>query len=270
MRTSEGKRLFAIIGLMCICIVIALLFLLFAFDYEEIASNDRSSSSSNLPVTFVFKPIETTNAEEAVQKRQISDELIFQSDRVKRSNRQKRFKRQLVMSPAYYDDRFAATNLRQKRLSEHLHEVKMKFEQCRNSNNADPNECERFFREMVEVHEALNHEIQRLQQSDRNFESQPHGPNGVSVENVGKLSEIPATLGRPMQEFNREGQVLQSAHEFSPFPKFHEELNNHRLSSAWNVPDDSIETSARDNEKVAPLKNLGNLNRCNPRLTFLS
>lgn len=222
MRGVEGKRVFAIIGLTCICLVVALLFMLYAFDREEIISSDQSST--NFGETFIFKEIETTKIEQNVRKRHVLDGSIDKSKSVK-FDRFKRFKRQLALNPVYYDEQSTLENPRQKRLSEQLQEVKEKFEQCRNSNSGQ-DDCGNFYREMIEVSEALNHEIQRTSEINRNHEVQT---------NLGNYRQLSHDLpGDTMYEFNREDKVIQNANEFSPFPKFHEELENRR-SNVWNV-----------------------------------
>lgn len=266
MRTVEGKRIFAIIGLTSICLVFALLFMLYAFDRDETVLND--TSSTNFGETFIFKELETTKIDQNVQKRHVPDESIYKSNTVK-FDRFKRLKRQLALNPVYYSEQPSVENSRHKRLSEKLKEVQMKFELCRNSNPV-PNDCEAFHREMIEVHEALEHEIQMSKfgrYSDQSYVAVEQ-PN---LENYGKFSEIPEFPGDTMQEFNREDKVLQIANEFSPFPKFHEELDNRHFNS-WNVKEPSQNApeflvpsppartippsfgSVRDNEKITPLK----------------
>lgn len=265
MRNVEGKRIFAIIGLTSICLVFALLFMLYAFDREEIVLNEKSST--NFGDTLIFKALETTKNNQNVQKRHVPDESIYKTKTVK-FDRFKRFKRQLQLNPVYYDEQPAVENPRYKRLSEKLKEIQMKFEQCRNSNLVT-DDCGKFHHEMTKVHEALNREIQ-MSQFGRNYDSQSYVVEQPNLENYGKFSEVPQLLGvSPMQEFNREDKVLQSANEFSPFPKFHEELNNQHLNSwyanepAQNDPEYTIQQpspipslgSVRDNnDKVTPLK----------------
>lgn len=263
MRAVEGKRVFAIIGLMCICLVIALLFMLYAFDRDEIISSDQSSP--NFGETFIFKEIETTKIEQTVRKRHVPDESVDKSNSVK-FDRFKRFKRQLTLDPVYYAEQATMENSRQKRLSEKLQEVKIKFEKCRNSNSGQ-NDCANFYREMIALREALNHEIQKTSEFNRNYEVQSN------LENYGELPDLP---GDTLYEFNREDKVSQNANGFASFPKFHEELDDRR-SKLWNVneplrnaPDFSISppppppsptpmqqsfANLRDNEKIIPLKN---------------
>lgn len=265
MRVTEAKRLFIILGISCICLVIALLFFLYALDYEENALNDHLSSSlsssSNSDETFDFETISTTRVENIQQKRHDDSE----QNRVKfiQFKRLKRFKRQLSLNPIHYSEQLAVKNTRRKRLSEQLEEVKLKFEQCRNS-NANPNDCESFFRQMVDLSEALNHEIQRMQNFDRSYDRQAFGSDQVNHENnFRQFSDMADPLRDPMQELMREEKVLQGTNGFSSFPKFHEELHN-RHSSAWNVNDQlhngadklitPFETNPRDNEKITPLK----------------
>lgn len=245
MRPVDGKRIFAVIGLTTISLVIALLLMLYVFD------RDDAQASMELGETFVFKELETEKIDKNVQKRQ---------------DRLERFKRQLLFNPnpIQYDDQPPVDYLRQKRLSD-LHEIQMKLDQCRNSNPI-PNDCEKFHREMVEIHQALDYEIR-----NNNFGRSYDGPNYAvdesNVENFGKFSAIPdVPADFAMHEMNREDKVLQSANDYSPFPKFHEDLEN-RPFNAWNVnepPQDAPELSmpppiptfgsVRDNEKINPLK----------------
>lgn len=276
MRTVEGKRIFAIIGLTSICLVFALLFMLYAFDRDEIVLNDKLPSQFG--ETLIFKELETTKINENVQKRHVQDESNGKSNTVK-FDRFKRFKRQLAMNPVYYSE-FEPTveNPRYKRLSEQLKEIQMKFHQCRISHPI-PDYCEKFHHEMVTVHEALQQEIQ-MSNFGRNYNDQNYVVEQPQPENFGKFSEVPNTPDDTMYEINREDKVLQSANEFSPFPRFHEELDN-RHSNSWNVneqvqsaPEFSMPPpppppsqllsstrtlspsfgSLRDNDKVNPLK----------------
>lgn len=250
MRAADGKRIFAIIGLMCVCLVIALVLMLYAFDRD----NDQHGE------TIVFKEIETTKIEQNIQKRHVPDEVIKKSIGVK-LDRFKRFKRQLAFNPAYYAEQPVVENLRQKRLSEKLKEIQIKFEHCRNMHPI-PSDCEKFHHEMVEVHQALDHEI-RMSEFGRYYDNQNYGVDEPNLQNFGKLSDVPDLPGEvPMHELNREDKVLQSVNGFSSFPKFHEELDN-RLSNSWNVmpPQNAPELHMpppipfeRDNEKINPLK----------------
>lgn len=261
MRAADGKRIFAIIGLMCVCLVIALVLMLYAFD------RDDDQLSTNHGETIVFKEIETTKIEQNIQKRHVPDEMDKKSDGVK-LDRFKRFKRQLAYNPFYYDEQPVVENSRQKRLSDQLKEMQMKFEHCRNTHPIS-SDCEKFHREMIEVHQALDHEI-RMSEFGRYYDSQNYA---VDQPNMEKLSLIPDLPGEvPLHELNREDKVLQSVNEFSPFPKFHEEMDNPLLNS-WNVnqppqnaPELHIPPSRpfegaipsigieRDNEKVNPFK----------------
>lgn len=264
MRTVDGKRIFAIIGLMCIFLVIVLLLMLYSFD------RDDDQSSINFGETIVFKDIETTKIEQNIEKRHAPDEAVQKSD----GARFNRFKRQLAYNPIYYDEQPMVGNLRQKRLAEKLKEIQFKFEQCRNVNPI-PMDCEQFHREMVEVHQALDQEIQ-MSKFGPYYDSQNYAVDEPNYDNFRKFSDLPDPPGNvAMHELNREDKALQSVQEFSPFPKFHEEMDS-RLLNSWNVHEPPPPQNApvfpvqpppvpfegtlpsfgseRDNEKISPLK----------------
>lgn len=261
MRAVDGKRVFAVIGLMCICLVIGLLLMLYAFD------RDREPSSIEYSETIAFKPLEAATIDPPLQKHDVHDESLQKSAEVK-FDRLKRIKRQLSFDPMYYVDPPTEQYLRQKRLSDQLQEIRMKFEHCRQFNPI-PDDCEKFHREMAEIHQALDLEM-RNSNFGQAYEGQNYAVDETNVENFGKFAAIPDLPGEyPMHELNREDKVLQSANEYSPFPRFHEELDN-RLQNTWNVneqPQDVPQFSmppavppmpsfdiARDNEKTSPLK----------------
>lgn len=256
MRAVEGKRVFAVIGLMCVCLVIGLLLMLYAFDRDE------EQSSIEYSETIEFKALEPPNIDQNHQKQSVSDESTQKSALVN-SDRLKRIKRQLSFDPMHYVDPPTEHYLRHKRLSEKLQEIQVKFEQCRQFSPI-PNDCEKFHREMSEIHQALDHEI-RNSNLGQAYDGQNYAVDETNVENFGKFSPVPDLPGQfAMHELNRE----ESANEYSPFPRFHEELDN-RLQSTWNVnepPQDVPQFSmpppmpmpsfdiARDNEKISPLK----------------
>lgn len=229
MRSVEAKRVLAIIAFTCVCLVMALVLMLYAFDRDE-----------NVPVAdqltakfvekYVFKEIETTEIKENIRKRNVPRESNSKSVSEKFDRRVKRSKRQLPDNPAYYVDQPEPELItRRKRLIEHLQDVRMKFEQCRNS-QSDPNECAQFYREMVEVSEELDREIKLTSEIARNYDNQDYALAQENYENYGKFSQLPDMPGDAMYEFNREDKALQSVNEFSPFPKFHEELHTPSFS----------------------------------------
>lgn len=285
MRSVDGKRIFALIGLMCICLVIALLLMLYAFDRND------DQSSLNFGEEIVIEHIETiepTKSEKSVQKRNVpDDESMEKSDDVE-VDRFKRFKRQLTMNPVDYYEQPTVESLRQKRLSdlsEKLKEMQSKFEHCRNFNPI-PSDCEQFHREMVEVYQALDHEIQ-LSKFGPYYDSQNYAvdePTNHHQINFGKFADLPSDLPPgeiALHELNREDKVLQSVNEFSPFPRVHEELENRHLNS-WNINEQPQNVpmqqpsvpmpipSVRDNDKINPLKaqNFGKKFKLKPNLPF--
>lgn len=234
MRTVGTKRILAIIGLTSICLVIVLVLMLYAFDYDENVVNGQQQSAKFVE-TYIFKEFQTAAIKEDLRKRSIPEQSISKSVSDK-FDRVERFKRQLPINSVYYAEQ-PVENTRQKRLSEHLQDVRMKFEQCKNS-QSDPMECAKFYREMMEVSDALKQEIQSIGEIPRNFDSPDYAVGQENYENYGKFAQLPDVSGDTMHEFNREDKILQSANEFSPFPKFHEDLDTRQFNS-WSESEPS-------------------------------
>lgn len=262
MRTVGPKRIFIGIGIVCICLVVALFLIL---------DNDRSENARIIPNRHerslkgniersVINPVPEKYFKDNVRKKSYFLEKTLQSETLER------IKRQVADPNDYY---VSEPNVRQKRLSEHLQHVKSQFERCRNS-IGDKNECEKFYREMVAVSEALNHEIKTMSEIAQNFD-QSNQRNQRIFENHGKIPKFPETVGNPFYELDGEGQVLQSVNEYTSYPRFHEDLDSRRfhpwksdeaskvsefpkppLSPTRNKPPVA---SARDNDKLTPLKN---------------
>lgn len=167
-----------------------------------------------------------------------------------------------VESPYYPDE-----NVRTKR--EHLQQVQAQFEECRQS-QADQSKCDQFYREMVALRQALNFEIGTLRQVAQNPLPNSEQPKELSNH---KMSEWHDSVQKPFNEMNREGQAMQKVNEFTPFPRFHEEMDNQRIN-LWNVDDPTMKTpdesmprspsqaprkqsltaTLRENDKISPLK----------------
>lgn len=180
-----------------------------------------------------------------------------------------RVKRQAALDPVEYS-RQDSSIVRRKRLTEHLHHVRAQFEQCRQS-QMDHRACEKFYREMINVREALSHEIETFGKIAKNFQSPTRPEHGMAVSNHKVMQ---GSARRPLSEVNREDQMLQKVNEFTPFPRFHEEMDNPRLN--WNAEEPSDKqqelpmprppapsrrvqspapaTEFRDNDKTIPLK----------------
>lgn len=268
LRSRETRQLVIIIATIIGCLLVGLFLLL---------DNGESENSAYVTNQHHEKSHEYY---QNVKKRQISRENVNFV----------RKKRQANIDPVAMslDD----LNVRKKRLIEELHSVKMQFEQCRNS-QSDKNECDRFFRKMIVVSEALQKEIQTIREMSHHFPNHDESEH-QNIDMFGKIPESPAHVGHPLHEFNREDSDLQRVREFTPFPRFHEELNDGRVS-LWNIdaaskieqqdmanppfpppgmPTSSqhphhhqISASPRENDKLTPLKN-NNFGKSNFEVVF--
>lgn len=256
LRSAGSKRIFIIIGSICVCFFIVLVFLLNdGFDCgEKITVNERHKRSTNGATNILHK-----SGSEHVQKFSIFG----------RKQMWRRAKRQAAIDPVEMS--ISEQIVRRKRLSEHLQVVKEKFERCRSLKNVK-SECDKFYQEMIEVSQALNQEIQSLGEIARNFQS----PETIATPNGAfnhKITEWSDSVRQPLGDFNREDRVIQNVNEFTPFPRFHEELDNSRVNT-WNIDEvhsknaqdlpkpppaairaHSTSSTLRDNEKIIPLKN---------------
>lgn len=252
LRSRETRQLFIIIGAVIVCLLVGLFLLL-----------DSSATENSAQVTNEHH--ENHEYYQNVKKRHISRE----------NANFVRIKRQTNIDPVGINSE--DQNVRKKRLSEQLQHVKMQFERCRNS-KTDKSGCERFYRQMIAVSAALNQEIQTIGEIAHNFPTNDQSER-QNIDIYRKTPELSAAVGNPLHEFNREDSVLQRVSEFTPFPRFHEELNDGRVS-LWNIDEPSkntqhdmpnppfpppamradarlhpIPASPRDNDKVTPLKN---------------
>lgn len=276
MHTVGPRKIFILVGVVCICLVIALFLILdddHAENYQDISHDrrERSLLNSNEKKVFKLPPNQYVKGSTIVKQNLRKENLG-------------RLKRQVVDPNNYYHQ--SEPNVRRKRLSEHLQHVKSQFERCRNS-LSDKNECEKFYHEMVIVSEALNREIQTMSEIAQSF-GHPNQKDQRIFENHGKITQLPNNFGEPFNELNREGQVIQSVNEFTSFPKFHEDLDSHRFQP-WATDESNkknahlskpslpsfrpktIVASARDNDKITPLKNpsFGENKMSNARTQFI-
>lgn len=259
-RSAGTKRIFAIIGVISVVFVIVL-FSLLSNNARENDDNDfdrhKRSTISDMELVEAYENGDGFENSEISHK-----EMALH-----------RTRRQSQIDPnesAYYSD----GNVRTKR--EHLQRVQAQFNECRQS-QADPSKCERFYREMLALRQALNFEIGTLRQTSQNPppDSQSSIPNSEQQKEMGnhKMVEWDDSVQKPFNEMNREGQAMQKVNEFTPFPRFHEEMDNSR-SNLWTVDDPAMKTrdepmprslpsaprkqsltaTLRENEKVSPLK----------------
>lgn len=260
MRSIGPKRIFIVIGVVCILIVIGLFVMLENIRYgnDEKSPNIRHTRSIKAPNGLSFKSSRIVH-ENMRKQSHFNDENV--------QHEQLRLKRHMIPN----DNEHGESKPRYKRLSEYLQQVKSQFERCRSS-KGDQSECAKFYREMITVSEALNHELQTISDITRNID-QSNQMNFHPFENHGKIGELPNTVGHPLHELNRESKVQQNTDEFTTFPKFHEDLDD-RQFHAWKIKEtlrnnpnfpipppmtrtrlDSSISIARDNEKIVPLKN---------------
>lgn len=151
--------------------------------------------------------------------------------------------------------------VRRKRLSEHLDHVRRQFQLCRSS-QIDQSECEKFYREMVQVSAALNQEIDNLSELGRSAQNPSEMPHDS------RRPAWPADPAlQPLRELKQEDKMLQKVSELAPVTRFHEDMEN---ANIWNekMPNKQQEyikfpnsqfapkvAQFRDNEKITPLKN---------------
>lgn len=249
-RSTGTKRVFIVVGALCISLVI-LLFVWLNNSGPNQENNDRHKRSTQDVI------YESGKFENYVENCDETDLLH-------------REKRQASIDPVEVANR--DRNVRRKRLSEHLHQVRAQFEQCRQTEMHPSEKCEKFYREMVAVNEALKEEIGTLGHIAQNFQTPRKSQPGLSYSNH-KVSQWSDPIRKPFSEFNREGQAMQKVNDFTQFPRFHEEMDNLR-SGQWSIDEPSnrqsdvpmpsppplnprIQTQGanfRESEKISPLK----------------
>lgn len=252
-RSAGTKRILGIIGVISVVLVIVL-FSLLSNNVRE--SDDNNSDRYKRSTISDIELIEAYENNDEIENKQKSEEEIASH----RTRRQSQI--DPIESPYYPDE-----NVRTKR--EHLQKVQAQFEECRQS-QADQSKCEQFFREMVALRQALNFEIGTLRQVSQN--PIPNSEQKKEISNH-KMSEWNDSVQKPFNEMNREGQAMQRVNEFTPFPRFHEEMGNQR-NNLWTVDDPAMKTpdepmprspsapprkqslaaTLRENEKISPLK----------------
>lgn len=260
MRSVEPKRIFIVVGVVCVFLVIALYLMLDDVGLEEEQNAPNIRHIRSLRINSVTDKEISKIIHGNMRKQSIINnekEILYRS------------KRHHTINPIEHET--GQNTVRTKRLSEHLQHVRSQFERCRNA-NSEESECEKFLREMIVVSEALNHEINTMREISRNFE-QSNRKNVPAFQNHGKMIQSPNTVGNPLFELNKESRLQQHADEFTTLPKIHEDLD-HRQIKSWTVqetPKNDVEMAkppfppsmriqsriaiSRENEKIMPLKN---------------
>lgn len=265
MRSVGPKRIFIVVGVVCVFIVIALFVMLDNVDFgeERNAPNIRNMLSLNKIHETDKETPKILHGNMRKQSININNDVNAQKEILKRS------KRHMTFDPNEHET--GQNTQRKKRLSEHLQHVRSQFERCRKA-NSEGSECEKFLREMVVISEALNQEINTMREIGRHFE-QSNQRNSPTIENQGKIIQSPSTVGNPLYELDQEGRLQQYADEFTSFPKIHEDLDHRHIKSWTNheTPKSRVEMPkppyppptrtesriaiGRDNDKIMPLKN---------------
>lgn len=257
-RSYGNKRLFIIVGSICICFLIVLVYLLCDGVHSESEKfvNDRHKRSIISDLTNVAtKKIIGNNLNNVKTYPFFGRKQVWI-----------RPKREDNLDPVQmsYDDLI----VRHKRMNQYLSSLRQKFENCRSLNGEH---CDHFYRRMIAVAQALNEELDNLGEIAYNIKNSQTAP----AENVGvnyKVPELSSSVRRPLTDFNREEKLQKNINEFSIFPRIHEEMHS-PTRNAWNInespsinqpdpPKPSVESkdtqslsSFRDGEKNLPMKN---------------
>lgn len=257
LRSRETRQIFIIVATISVFLVVGLFFVL------DSGTKNESVAPSESHIPSESESEKNENFYQNVKKRHI----------LHKKEHSHRIKRQISdIDPVEYGHN-DYINVRRKRLIERLHQVKEQFDRCVKSQN-NKVDCDKFYHEITSITGALKHGIETIEKLTQNIHDHNQNQNHMfqSADTNRKIHEDSVKVGHPLSDLNQE-DIVQRIREFTPFPRFHEDMDNGRVNlfnmdeqvrnthppfSPSGMPihrPNPVQTSLRDNEKVTTLKN---------------